>query len=74
MKIRNLLLGFTLFALTTAFSDQYGRDVYICKGPQSTKYHYISDCRGLSNCSSDIYRVSLDEAKSMGRTLCGWED
>ncbi|PKA82449.1 hypothetical protein ATE92_0578 [Ulvibacter sp. MAR_2010_11] len=49
-------------------------DVYICKGNYSKKYHYKKDCRGLSNCSTDIYTVSLSEAKNIGRTLCGWED
>ncbi|GHC48082.1 hypothetical protein GCM10008083_09230 [Ulvibacter litoralis] len=49
-------------------------NVYICKGPSSKKYHYKKDCRGLSNCSTDVYPVSLSDAKQFGRTLCGWED
>lgn len=49
-------------------------NVYICKGKYSKKYHYSKSCRGLSNCSTSIYSVSLANAKDMGRTLCGWED
>ena len=49
-------------------------EVYICKGTSSKRYHYVSNCRGLSNCSTDIYKVTLSEAKELGRTLCGWED
>ncbi|WP_053978537.1 hypothetical protein [Mangrovimonas xylaniphaga] len=49
-------------------------NVYICKGNYSKKYHYNKSCRGLSNCSTDIYKVSLAEAKELKRTLCGWED
>lgn len=48
--------------------------VYICKGPKSTKYHFINNCRGLTNCSTDIYKVTLTEAKKLNRGICGWED
>lgn len=47
--------------------------VYICKGNYSKRYHYDKNCRGLSNCSTDIYKVTLDEAKRIGRTMCGIE-
>ena len=46
--------------------------VYICTGPQSKRYHKASTCRGLSNCSKEIRRVSLEKARSMGRTPCKW--
>jgi len=49
-------------------------DVYICTGKYSKKYHYSKNCRGLSNCKSEIKKVYLNEAKHKGRTLCGWED
>jgi len=49
--------------------------VYICTGSYSTKYHYNKNCRGLSNCKSDIVKTSLSKAKNQyKRTLCGWED
>lgn len=48
--------------------------VYICKGKGSKRYHYDKHCRGLSRCSTKIYEVTLQKAKEMGRTLCGWED
>lgn len=50
------------------------REVYICTGPKSKRYHYKKSCRGLKKCSTDIYKVSIKEAKEEGRTLCGWED
>ncbi|MBL4746726.1 MAG: hypothetical protein JKY08_10205 [Flavobacteriaceae bacterium] len=59
---------------TVITSDSSTSSVYICKGKYSKKYHYNSNCRGLSNCKSDIVRVSLSSAKQIGRTLCGWED
>ncbi|RMA66558.1 hypothetical protein BXY75_0985 [Ulvibacter antarcticus] len=62
-------LSFFISGFTISVSD-----VYICKGNYSKKYHYAKNCRGLSNCSTDIYAVTLSDAKQIGRTLCGWED
>jgi hypothetical protein len=47
---------------------------YICKGKYSKKYHYKEDCRGLSNCSTSIYKTTVADAKESGRGLCGFED
>jgi hypothetical protein len=44
--------------------------VYICKGPKSVVYHKAEDCRGLSHCSTQIYKVTLAEAVEMGRRPC----
>jgi hypothetical protein len=53
-------------------SDNKETVVYIA--PQSgTKYHYSSNCRGLSNANS-IQEMSLSEAQGAGYDLCGWED
>lgn len=72
-KSKFLFLGGLAFLFLTSFSYDVS-EVYICKGPQSKKYHYKKDCKGLKNCSTDIYSVSIGEAKNIGRTLCGWED
>ncbi|SRX74750.1 hypothetical protein AEQU3_01730 [Aequorivita antarctica] len=72
-KSKILFLGGLLFLFLTSFSLDVS-EVYICKGPQSKKYHYKKDCRGLKNCSTDIYSVPLSDAKNLGRSLCGWED
>ena len=73
---RKLLFGSIFLAgiALTAFTTSIETTVYICKGPQSKKYHYNKDCRGLSRCSTKIYSVTLGEAKNLGRGLCGWED
>lgn len=44
--------------------------VYICEGPYSKVYHKSEDCRGLSHCSTKIYKVTLEEAIKMGRRAC----
>lgn len=68
---------FTVALISYPFVDissSQDKSVYICKGKYSKKYHYSKSCRGLSNCKSSISKVSLSEAKKIGRTLCGWED
>ncbi|MDG4946985.1 hypothetical protein NMK71_11235 [Weeksellaceae bacterium KMM 9713] len=59
---------------TTSFQDVSFNTVYICNGKSSKKYHLTPNCRGLSNCSTKIYKVTKDEARRLNRTLCGWED
>ena len=44
--------------------------VYLCEGPASKVYHASPDCRGLSRCSTKIYKVTLQEAVKMGRRPC----
>lgn len=56
---------------TPALADQ---SVYICNGNYSERYHLTPYCRGLSNCRATISSISRDEARNIGRTLCGWED
>lgn len=77
MKIfYKIILSFVLglvFILSTSFLN-VETNVYICKGKYSKKYHYSESCRGLSNCKSSVNKVTLIEAKKIGRTLCGWED
>jgi len=46
--------------------------VYICTGPQSKRFHKSPECRGLSSCSKEIKAVSIETARKMGRTPCGW--
>jgi hypothetical protein len=64
-----LLSGFLLLT-----SSKINTTVFICKGKYSKKYHYKKNCRGLSNCSTQIFTVTLEEAKRIKRTLCGLED
>tara|TARA_B100000700_G_scaffold319017_1_gene413381 strand:- start:1018 stop:1281 length:264 start_codon:yes stop_codon:yes gene_type:complete len=47
---------------------------YICNGRYSKRYHLDENCLGLSNCSTEISKVSFDEINRKGRTLCGFED
>jgi hypothetical protein len=72
--MKALLFGIGLSLLMIPISSKLDSTVYICMGKSSKKYHYSPNCRGLSNCSTDTYKVSLSKAKQINRTLCGWED
>ncbi|SHI49351.1 hypothetical protein SAMN04488096_102105 [Mesonia phycicola] len=74
MKTKLNVLFVGLVISLSAFTYPVTENVYICKGPSSKKYHLKKNCRGLSNCSTDIYSVTKEKAKSLNRTLCGWED
>ncbi|PVX45670.1 hypothetical protein C8C85_1471 [Flavobacterium sp. 103] len=74
MKTSIVLIFMIILPITFGFETLTNDTVYICKGPYSKKYHYDKNCRGLSNCSTEIYSVSKKESQNSGRTLCGLED
>ncbi len=45
-------------------------NVYICTGGTSKRYHCYRHCKGLTNCTGEIEKVSEEEAEDMGRTPC----
>lgn len=48
--------------------------VYICFSKGATRYHYKEHCRGLSSCKHVVKKVTIEEARQFGLTLCHWED
>ena len=62
----------TLLFITLAFSSFtiFQNIVYVCKGPSSKVYHKSNTCKGLSHCSTQVYKVTVEEAKKMGRREC----
>jgi hypothetical protein len=71
-----LFLAFTPISLisninqTTNYHREKNNIVYICKGPKSERYHRISNCSGLSSCSTEIHRIHINQAVKIGRTPC----
>ena len=59
--MKKLLILF--LSIPFIFSLSLEKDVYICKGPKAKKYHYNKNCRGLKNCSTAVYKISLGQAK-----------
>lgn len=79
MKTKTLTTTLVLTFLTlTSFSTQTRTEsqtsVYLCDSSGGKKYHFDKGCRGLSNCQHEIKKVTLEEAKKLGKTICGWED
>lgn len=48
-------------------------EVYICKGGSSKVYHKTENCRGLKFCSSNVEKVSEEDAIKLGRRKCKLE-
>jgi hypothetical protein len=70
--MKKLLLLFLLITLTSF--NKVDDKVFICGSTGASKYHYSESCRGLNACKHQIVKVTLNEAKNLGLTLCGWED
>jgi hypothetical protein len=66
MKLITLLLAIQILA--TSF--MYETYVYICQGPHSKVYHRSQNCKGLSNCSTELKEITVQEAQNMGRRAC----
>jgi 5-bromo-4-chloroindolyl phosphate hydrolysis protein len=47
--------------------------VYVCDSRNAVRYHLKANCRGLSNCTYRVMKVTVEEAKREGKTLCKWE-
>ncbi len=50
------------------------QDVFICNSKNGKKYHFTKTCRGLNACKAAIKKLTLTDAKKLGKTICGWED
>lgn len=73
MKTIIALVVWGALCSTTAVAPlQKGNDtsVYICTGKSAYSYHNNRSCRGLNKCNAEIKSVSLDYAKSIGRSPC----
>lgn len=68
--MKTLILLFTLLGPVKLTDTTM---VYLCNSSTGKKYHLKENCRGLSNCQHRIIKVTLEEAKKRGKTLCGWE-
>ena len=74
--ISKLVSAFTILLVSViAYANNVtSKYVYICKGSNSYAYHYNPNWRGLRKCSTSLEKITLEEAKSRGRKLCGYED
>ncbi|WP_188360988.1 hypothetical protein [Flavobacterium orientale] len=63
-----------LLLLTLLLTSGSTEKVYICNSKNATKYHKKEFCRGLNACKKETVKVTLQEAKNKGLTLCSWED
>lgn len=67
--VARLVLSFLIFSILSSFS-LVENGVFICKGPSSKVYHKSDRCKGLSKCSTQVFAITMAEAKKMGRRAC----
>jgi hypothetical protein len=44
--------------------------VYICDSKSTNAYHSSASCKGMSKCSRGFLKVSIADAKQLGRMPC----
>lgn len=76
--MKKFILLMSLALLTTSASVNVTtlsyKDVFICASKGGKKYHFSKTCRGLNACKATIKKMTIEEAKKIGKTICGWED
>lgn len=70
IKMKMIVLFFLLLIVPRGQSASV---VYICDSRHAKRYHLRDDCAGLHNCTHHIIKISLDDAKKSGKTLCSLE-
>ncbi|MCF8342723.1 MAG: hypothetical protein K9I82_17230 [Chitinophagaceae bacterium] len=70
----NKILALILITLVFSSFNLIQSDVYICKGGSSKVYHKSEKCRGLKFCSTNVDKVSEDDAIKLGRRKCKIEN
>lgn len=74
-KIFFIICLVMLTSSTTEFVQlTSNQDVFICDSRTGKKYHFTKTCRRLNACKAPIKKLSLESAKKIGKTLCGWEN
>lgn len=65
-----LFLSIVNYELVNTLNSHLEENVYLCNGGSSKVYHKRPDCRGLSNCSTQIEKVTVSLAIGKGRRAC----
>jgi len=68
------ILSITIITLVSSSYTMLQSDVYICKGGSSKVYHKSEKCRGLKFCSTNVDKISVDDAIKLGRRKCKIEN
>lgn len=76
--MKKLVFAFVLLAFSPHSAESRRGEtnhesyVWICMGPKAYAYHSRRSCSGLNRCSCEIKKVTLAEAKRLGRgKRCG---
>lgn len=68
------ILFSSVVILLFSFSTNNDKEVYICISKTATKYHLAGNCKGLSECTHTIKKVTLKKANEIAyKSLCGYD-
>ena len=70
-KMENNRFALLLF-VPTQISKQKYNETYVCifTGEYAYSYHSKNTCSGLKRCKADIKKVTISQAKQLGRKPC----
>ena len=68
-SMKKIIIVLAIIFSCTSFTT-FQNYVYICKGPYSKVYHKSDHCKGLSNCSTEVYSITIQDAEQMNRRPC----
>ncbi len=54
-------------------AEPTGKTVWICQSAAAKRYHYNASCRGLKRCTHTVLKTTVERAKAVGLTMCGFE-
>ena len=66
----SLIVSIFLFSTSQTQPKPEATYVYICTGGSSVCYHKTKDCKGLTNCKSEIKKITKTEAEKLKRRPC----
>jgi hypothetical protein len=70
--LRRIIFVFFVSQVFSFCSSKDSTDsVIICISRTSYKYH-ARKCQGVRSCTHEIKKVTLEEAKNLGKTPCGF--
>jgi len=49
------------------------KTVYVCDSRNAVRYHLKENCKGLKNCTYRTLKLTEEQAKKQGKTLCKYE-
>lgn len=70
LLLLTILTGALVAPVNSNNKEQSSAQVYICTGTSAKAYHAKPNCSGIRGCKGAVKKVTIVEAKKMGRNAC----